>query len=196
MKYSTLPLNNNRLFYSVKRFESIAYNVRLKRNLFIYAKYFQWFTRCLSWFTSLLQSNKIASANTLQTNQYRKRLIIFFITKQQYSFLDVLARIMLSSSSLVCFSLKWNPLLFFFSYKRIQDQVSGFFPIFFIDSCLLKDSSFKQNFVSTFIKHPMFYIWNFKVYHTPFFFKKAYPLFVPAGYGLYLLLFWWRFIFR
>jgi len=182
----------------IKNLELKTRSVRLKRNLFIYAKYFQWFTKCLSSLSFSRVGKQLVSTGFQPIVSRRSLPIIFFVTKKQYSFLNVLAQGVLSSIDLPCFQLKWDPLFFFSSYKRIRDRLSGFFPIFFIDADLLKFVSFKQNFVSIFIKHPIFFIWNFNSHLSMnlSFFKKMYPLYIPAGYGLYLFLFWLRFIIK
>lgn len=190
-------LKNKALLGYLKNFELNTRNVRLKRNLFIYAKYFQWFTRCLSWFVSVWRGEKDRSMQ-LKMPLHRNKLIFFFITKKQFSFLTVLARGIGAANNLLCLNMQWDPLMFFFIYKQMRDRLAGFFPIFFIDPNLLSISSFKQNFISNFIKHPVFFVWDFtlRMPATLGLFKKMYPLFIPTGYGLYLFLFWLRFILK
>jgi len=190
-------LTNSTFLYFFKKSELKTHNVQLKRNMFIYAKYFQWFTKCLSYLVLIWSREKQVLINS-RTHLYNNKLLFFFITKKQYSFLTVLAQSLLTTSRLLCFNIKWDSLLFFFLYRYFRERLSGFFPIFFIDSQLLLDATFKQNFISNFLKHPVFFVWNLnsKLPVTPHLLKKTYPLFIPTGYGLYLFLFWIRFIFK
>lgn len=172
-------------------------NVRFKRNFFIYARYFQWFFKSFLLLTNLWRKKKcLIGKKPLQSS----KVVFFFLTSKRFSFFNVIAHgLSFSLFGTRCIHLRWDPLFFFYTFKHIQANLSEFFPIFFVEPSLLRDTTFYHNFLLLFTKYPIFFLLNFNansVRHELVLYKKTYAFFLPALYGFYLFLFWLRFIFK
>jgi hypothetical protein len=86
------------------RFLRGSRDVQLKRNLFIYSKYFQWFFKC---FLTLVDSWRKKSSSPQKIAKDGKNIVLFFLTGKQFSFFNVLAKgLLFSLSGLTCFHFK------------------------------------------------------------------------------------------
>lgn len=183
-------------------------DVRLKRNLFIYARYFQWLFKLFNlYMSSLSHKRSFYNSATLLPVVYKRMVnkkipYVLFLTSKHADFFNILARGFMEVTTLPCYHLRWNPLSFFYLYSSILNTAYEFFPLIFVDSMLLKDSEFARNFKSIFIRLPIMFIGSLELsllsrfVKDLKFFKKVYPLFIPSGYSVYMVLFWIRFMFK
>ena len=180
--------------------------VYLKRNLFVYLQYFQWFSKNLNMFVSSWRKSFYRFLYHFQMQKHgiskKRNVVFFFLTKSTNSFFNIIARSFSRSLGFNAIHFQWNPLFFYCYYQQLLEGLLEAFPIFFVDPNLLLDRSFRPNFISIFNKCPVFLLGDYQIntmtglWRDLFLLKRVYPLYIPTGAGFYLFLFWLRFLLK